>query len=292
MNVRTVPYNLGLFSILREILYTYGRMNEDPLAASFVPTFQGLRDDWKVILAEELDILEGMALADAIVDKADSRIDTFATKASRTVDDTTTGPTRKRLRQSLFKGKALSKFRKPVLGQQLQAMTDWGTTFKESGVPQLVDLAAEHAPLILLGEQADDKRKAAQKKNRDFRDVGRRKQFIDKVNAARKEAAGALAKLPFEHPGLPSGYAEGFFLHDAPRDDEPTIDEVKSTIADLEGKLGEQKTLLETLEKEAEAERQADLERQAQSEEAEQLEAKAKALLEQAAELKRRAGKN
>lgn len=291
MNIRTLPYSLGLFSILREILYTFARLNEDPLAAPFVPTFQTLRNDWKNVLDEELDIIDAMALADAIVDKADTKIDVFATKVSRITDDVTTGATRKRIRQSLFKGKPLSKFKRPVLGQQLVAMSDWNTTLAESGVPQLVELGAEHAPLIQMGELADEKRKTAQKKNRDFRDVGKRKQFVDKLNAARQEAAGALAKLPFEHPGLPSGYAEGFFLRDMAQDEEPTIDEVKSSIEDLEGKLLGQKALLEKLEKEAEAEKQAEAARQAQAEEADQLEAQAKALLEQAAELKRRASK-
>jgi DNA repair exonuclease SbcCD ATPase subunit len=291
MNIRTLPYSLGLFSVLREILYTFARLNEDPLASSFVPTFQSLRSEWKSVQEEEIDIIDALALADAIVDKADAKIDVFATKSSRIVDDVTTGATRKRIRQSLFKGKPLSKFKRPVLGQQLVAMADWNTTFAESGVPELVALGAEHGLLIQMGEQADEKRKAAQKKNRDFRDVGKRKQFIDKLNAARQEVAGALAKLPFEHPGLPSGYAEGFFLRDIAQDEEPTIDEVKSTIEELEGKLVAQKALLETLEKEAEAQRQAEAQKQAQAEEAEQLEAQAKALLEQAAELKRRAGK-
>lgn len=291
MNIRTLSYNLGLFSVLREILYTFARLNEDTLAAPFVPTFQSLRSEWKSVLAEELDIIDALALADAIVDKADTKIDVFATKASRVIDDVTTGATRKRIRQSLFKGKPLSKFKRPVLGQQLVAMADWSTTFAESGVPELVALGLEHGPLIQMGELADEKRRLAQKRNRDFRDIGQRKQFIDKLNAARQEVAGALAKLPFEHPGLPSGYAEGFFLRDVARDEEPTIDEVKSAIEQLEGQLAEQKGLLETLEKAAAAEREAEAQKQARAEEAEQLEAQAKALLEQAAELKKRAGK-
>jgi hypothetical protein len=290
-NIRTLSYNLGLFSILREILYTYARLTEDPLAVPFAPKFQALRGEWKTVLDEELDIIDALALADAMVDKADAQLDIFATKSSRIVDDVTTGETRKRMRQSLFKGKPLSRFKRPILGQQFVAMSDWNTTFAESGIPQLVELGAEHAPLLQLGEQADEKRRAAQKRNRDFRDIGQRKQFIDKLNAARQEVAGALAKLPFEHPGLPSGYAEGFFLRDITRDEEPTIDEVKSAIEQLEGQLAEQKGLLETLEKAAAAEREAEAQKQARAEEAEQLEAQAKALLEQAAELKKRAGK-
>lgn len=290
-NIRTLSYNLGLFTVLREILYTYAHLNEDPLAAPLAAQFQTLRGEWNTILDEELAIIDALALADAMVDKADSKLDIFATKASRIVDDVTTGETRKRIRHSLFKGKPLSRFKRPVLGQQLGAMADWNTTCAESGIPQLVALGAEHGALILLGEQADEKRKTAQKQNRDFRDIGRRKQFIDKLNAARQEVAGGLAKLPFEHPGLAAGYAEGFFLRDVSPEEEPTIDQVKSAIEELEEKIKAQKVLLDKLEKDAAAEREAAAQKQARADEAEQLEAQAKALMEQAAELRKRAGK-
>lgn len=291
MAARTLPYSLGLFSVLREILYTLSRVTEDPLAAPFAPSFESLRVEWKEVLHEEIDILDGIARADATADRVDTTIDAFATKVSRTVDDNSTGPTRKRLRQALFKGKPLSKFSRPVLGSQLDAMTDWATTFAESGISQVAALVSEYEPLILLGKQADDKRKAALKRNRDFRDIGRRKQFIDKLNAKRQETAGILAKLPFEHPELSSDYADGFFAREAPRDDEPTIDEVKESILTLESRIAEQRALLKKLEDEAEAERQAEAARLAQATQAEELEAQAKALLEQAAELKKRATK-
>lgn len=272
-------------------MYTLSRVTEDPLAAPFAPSFESLRVEWKEVLHEEIDILDGIARADATADKVDTTIDTFSTKASRTVDDNSTGATRKRLRQALFKGKPLSKFSRPVLGSQIDAMLDWAGTLSESGIPQLAALVHEYEPLIILGKQADDRRKAALKRNRDFRDIGRRKQFIDKVNAKRQEAAGALAKLPFEHHGLSSDYADGFFARETPRDDEPTIDEVKETILTLEARLAEQRALLKKLEDEAEAERQAEAARATQATQAEELEAQAKVLLEQAAELKKRAGK-
>ena len=92
-------------------------------------------------------------------------------------------------------------------------------------------------------------------------------------------------------PHLASNYADGFFAREAPRDDEPTIDEVKETILTLEARLVEHRAQLERLEDEAEAERQAEAARLAQATQADELEAQAKALLEQAAELKKRAKK-
>ncbi len=266
-------------------------MNEDPLVHVFASSFDQLRAEWKEIHAEEIEILEALASADASADKVDHSLDAFATRVSRTVDDNSTGATRKRIRQALFKGKPLSKFSRPVLSTQLDAMLDWAPTLAGSGITQLAALVPEYESLMLLGKQAQERREAAATRNRHFRTIGRRKQFVDKLNAKRQETAGALAKLPFEHPELPSDYADGFFAREAARDDEPTIDEVKEAIVTLETRLAEQQALLKKLEDEAEAERQAEAARLARATQAEELEAQAKALLEQAAELKKRAGK-
>lgn len=78
----------------------------------------------------------------------------------------------------------------------------------------------------------------AVKKNRDVRDVGMRKQLIDKLNATRREAHGGLGKLSFENPKLSRDFAEIFFYSEAPRDEEQSIDEVKDSIQELGARWG------------------------------------------------------
>lgn len=291
MNLRTLPYTITMMSLLREILFSSTRMVEDPLAANLAPRFDALREEWKTVLLEEIDILTELTGAEARATRIDSVIDLFATKVSRTTDDNSTGETRKRLRTALFKNKPLSKFTRPVLKQQLTSMSDWGGVLGSSNISALQALVAEHDGLMIQAEAAGDQVLTAQQRNREFRLIGRRKQFIDKVNAERREAAGALGKLEAERPDVPSGYAESFFSHEMTREDEPTQDEVAALIASLEAQLVEQKDLLKRLQDEAEAERKAAEERKAQQAEADQLEAEAKALLEKAAELKKRAQK-
>ncbi|MDI1432153.1 hypothetical protein [Polyangium sorediatum] len=256
------------------------------MAAPHLPIFQALREEWKIILLEEIAILDLLSLAQAAVDRADGGLDTFAGRVSRTVDDHTHGNTRKQLRTALFKNKPLGKFRRPVLGGQLAAMADWSDTLMKCGVPALVSFAPEADTLIAAGRNAEELRKKAQGKNRDFRDIGMRKQFIDKVNAARKESHGGLAKLPFQDTTLPPDFADGFFYSDPPREEEETIDEVKTSIAELLAQLEERQVLLKKLEEEAEAEAKAAAEQAAQAQAAEDLEAQARALLAQAAALK------
>lgn len=289
MAARALAYRIGILTLRGELAYTLSRMVEEPLAAAYVLTFQALREEWKSVLLEEIDILDALSKTQAAVDKADDGLDSFAGRVSRAVDDETDGNTRKQLRAALFKNKALAKFRRPVLGGQLASMSDWSETLAKCGVPALAAMAAEAESLVAAGKYAEELRKKAQSRNRDFRDIGARKQFIDKVNAARKEAYGGLAKLPYQNPTLPQNFGDGFFSTEAPREEEETIDEVKTSIEELTAELEGRKALLQKLEEEAAAEARAAEERLAQVQAAEELEAQAKALLEKAAALKAKA---
>lgn len=275
-----------MFSLLREILYTQGRITQEPLAAAYIPTFQALRAEWQTIQLDEIKLLENITLAQAYVDRADQDIDIFAGRVSRLVDEHTDGNMRKQLRTALFKNKSLSKFRKPVLSGQLLSMGDWSEILKNCGVQPLVLLSDEAASLVEAGNNATEQRNAAQSANRHFRDIGPRKQFIDKCNAARKEMHGALAKLPFQHPNLPTNFADGFFASGPTRDEEETIDEVKAAIEALQEQLAERTALLKKLEEDAENAARDEQERKAKAVEADSLEAQAKELLAKAAALK------
>lgn len=97
---------------------------------------------------------------------------------------------------------------------------------------------------------------------------------------------GALAKLPFENPNLPTHFADGFFAAGPTRDEEETIDEVKASIEALQAQLAERSALLKQLEEDAENAAREEQERKAQAAEADLLEAQAKELLAKAAALK------
>src|SRR6185295_6405416 len=70
-------------------------------------------------------------------------------------------------------------------------------------------LGAPHANAAVAAR--DNARQA----NREFRDVGERRRWVDRMNAARKEVYGTLAKLPHEGLGLPSDFADQFFLSES-----------------------------------------------------------------------------
>ena len=285
MSARTLSYGTATSVLFREIFYTLAQAGEEPLAAPNVPTFEKLRDDLKVVLLQEVSILEMLAKAQAAVDRIDYRLDRFVLRVTRAVDDNTDGNTRKQIRKKLLKGKSISKFRRPVLGRQLAEMADWSDTLTKCGVPVLVTLAPEADTLYKAGKDAAKLRDKAISDNRNFRDVGERKQFIDTLNAERKAMEGTLAKLPFQDPTLPQDFADGFFYSEAPSDDEESIDDVKETIAALKTQLTEEEAKLTKLEKDAadaaaEAQQEKDIEAQAEA-----LKKQGEDLLKQAAAL-------
>jgi hypothetical protein len=292
MSARTLANRTGLLVLLREIRYTLSQVTAEPLATPHVGPFQQLRDEWKTVLLEEVDILEALSAAQAAVDKADDGLDDFAGRTWRAVEDFTGGNPKHPLQVHLFKGKPLGKFRRPNLGGQLEAMRDWTSPLSNSGAPALVALAADLPALIVAADKAVDLQKAAAQKNREFRDVGARKQLVDKVNARRKETYGALAKLPFEHPSLAADFADRFFrVEPAVDDEEETIEDVKAAVVDLEAELSQRKAQLATMEAEAAAAAKADAEKKVKELALEELEAQQAELAKKAAELKAQLGK-
>jgi hypothetical protein len=287
MGIRILLYRIGIFILLREIQYTASQMRQEPLAAPYVPLYQSLRATWMEVLLEEIDILDELSEAQAAVTKADNAIDVFSGRVSRSVDEHTDGKTRKQIRLALFKNKTLAKFRRPVLGGQLLVFAEWSVTLAKCGVPALITMAPDAAALAEVGKSAEALLATAKKRNRDFRDVGTRKQFIDKVNGTRKETHGLLGKMPFENPALPQDFAGTFFLKEEPRAQEETIDEVRSSIDDLNAELVARHAQLTELEAEALAEEQAALKNAANDKEIADIEAQVKELQQKAADLKK-----
>ena len=288
MSARTLAYRTSSFALFREIFYTLAQLGLEPKAAAHVPPFEVLRDDLKTIVLQEIDILEQFAKAQATIDRTDANLDRFSTRVVNDVDESTDGNTRKQIRAKLLKGKSPSRFRRPVLGRQLQEMSDWSEVLSKCGVAALAVLAPEASAQYEAGLAAAKLRDTVQSNNRSFRDVGARKQFIDKLNAERQETEGALAKLPFQDPSLPQDFAGYFFMREPPRDEEETIEDVRASIKSLKAQLAEEEARLVDMEREAADAAQRAKDEAESNAEADALEAQAAELLKQAAAKRKR----
>lgn len=282
MSARTLSDRTSLMVLLKEILFTRSQMEVEPLATPYVPTFQAHRDKWQTVFVEEVSLIEALMRAQAAVQKADQALDRFVAKVLNTLDEHTAGPTRRAISKKLLKGRQPAKFTRRVLAGQLLDMKDWSDTLAKCGVAELAALSNEAASVWNVANQASEARRLAKAQNRDFRDVGTRKQFVDEVNASRKEIDGALAKLPFQNPALPPDYHEIFWMGEPPREEEETIQDVEAAIADLKSTLEKREAQLAQMKQEAADEAKLAKEEGQNAQRAADLRAQAKKLLEEA----------
>jgi hypothetical protein len=114
-------------------------------------------------------------------------------------------------------------------------------------------MAPELADLLDKADTAVDAKDKAKRHNREFRDVGARRQYLDALNAARAQAHGELAKLPFLTPGLRADFADRFFPSEpaAEDDEEDTVASVTARIAEREKALADDRALLQKLQDDA-----------------------------------------
>ncbi|MFT3767436.1 MAG: hypothetical protein QM820_18440 [Minicystis sp.] len=259
MSSRTLNPKSALPYFLSHVLYTSSRLKANPLTAGYAPPFQALRDEWKVIQTQDVDIIEALAIAQALVDEADDGLDDFASRLSKAVLVITKDDKQSPLYLHFFGKKTLSELCRPTLAGQLDTMRGWIPSLQKSPYPSLQALAPELEQLVVAADAADAARDGARQRNREFRDVGARRQFVDKLNAARKQLFGELAKLPFTNPALPSDFAERFFRSEAGYEEPeaPTVASVTSRIAEMEKALQAEKDLLAQLQGEAAAVEQA-----------------------------------
>ncbi|MFT3775507.1 MAG: hypothetical protein QM820_59930 [Minicystis sp.] len=298
MSVRILKPRTSLLTLLGELRYPLSRLKANALTAPLAAPFQALRDEWAVVQAQEIACSEAVSDAQAVVDERDDACDDFAGRLSKAVLIITKDDRSHPLYVHFFSGKTLGAFRKPVLNGQLDAMRAWIPTLSASPHASLQAMAPELVDLVAQSGNALAQRRDAQQKRRHFRDIGERRQFVDKLNALRKSSHGALAKMAIETAGLPSDFADHFFRSDPSGEDEPeeveaeaTIEGMQQQIGALEEQLAAAKVNLGELEKAAAEAAKAAADKEADEKALAELEKEADALAKKKEALKKKLGK-
>lgn len=264
MAPRVLELRTSIFGLFPHIGYTLERLKAEPLAAAHVPVFEALRTEGLQVLTTELGMIDAKIGAQVRVTTTDGKLNEYAGRASKAVLVITKDERDNPLYTNLFGSKNLTEFRRPVLGEQLEAMRKWIPSLQQSPYPTLQAMAAELVTLVAEADAAKAARDSVQQQNRFFRDVGARRQWVDNLNAARQEVYGALAKLPHQHPELPSNYADLFFLRDKRgagegEEGEETLESLQALAEEMREELQElEARIAEMEEAEAEAKKAAE----------------------------------
>ncbi len=267
MNVRTLTPRTTLSALRNEVVYSLARLKAHPLAAPHAPEFEDLRNECDAVLTVENALRDGLAEAEAAIDMHDEALDDCADRLSAAILAITKNDREHPLYTLYFGNKPLHRFKRPVLGSELEASRAWIPLLTNNKHPSLAALAPEIKDAI---EAADTTLALAQEhaqKLKEFRRDGALHALVEKTNATRKAVCGALAKLPHEQPGLPSDFASQFFRHRPSSENGsepvPTIEDVTARLAELAEETAEKEALLAELKATAAAEAKAAAEAEA-----------------------------
>jgi len=265
MAIRNLSHLIALLPLRGEIIHTLGQVKAHPLTQSYVPIFEGLRDEWSAVFAEELALRDGLAEAQANVFASDVSLNDLASRVSKGLLTLTADDRTHPLYVAYFKKKSLSEFKRPMLGRQLEAMKGWVSELLKSNTPMLVALGAEVEAAVKEAEAAVNTRTALEAESSFFRETGNRKKLFDKVNAVRKQTWGELSKMQHEKMGLSTSFADLFFRHESSGGpDEPmTPEKVDQELAELEAQMAEKRALRAALVAELEKQAKAEAEKAA-----------------------------
>jgi hypothetical protein len=250
MPPKTFPLLFILVDVRPHIAFTDRWLRAHPLTQGLPITgvFHTLVDDCQATQQKEFELDDKVAEVTVAASILDMELNVFAQRVSNAVLVLTGGNRAHDLYLHFFGDKPLHLFVKPVLGNQLTAMRKWIPSLTGSEHPSLKTLGEELPALIQKAEDAATAVEDAEQARTDFREVGERRQFIDKVNALRKETYGILSTLPHKHTGLPSNFADQFFLRDRSRKgEEATVESLEEELNDLKKEISEKEAQLNEL---------------------------------------------
>jgi hypothetical protein len=261
MNVRTLTLRTTLSALRTEIVYSLARLKAHPLAAPHAPEFEALRSACDTVLTTENALRDGLAEAEAAIDIRDEVLDDVADRLSAAILTITKNDREHPLYTLYFGNKPLHRFKRPVLGTELEATRAWIPLLTNNKHPSLAALAPELEGAINAADATLALAREHAQKLKEFRRDGALRALVEKTNATRKAVCGALAKLPHEQTGLPSDFASQFFRRGPVSQNGPeqptTIEEVTAKLAELAEETAENQALLAELKAQAAEEAKA-----------------------------------
>jgi hypothetical protein len=255
MKPRILSVTTRIHTLAEEIIHTRSLLGAYPFLASEVAAFDALLAEWLKLLEQELALMREQSDTQSRAIVVDDSFDFLCVAISSTLLAESGGDRKSLAYQRFFGTTPPSRLKRPVLGSQLDTMRTWVPSLTDaSSSPALQEYGKQLGERVIEADAAVAALSEARRKRADF-ELGPRKVFVDKLNAARLGLYGRLAELPHKHPErkLPRDFGHRFFLRDERRG-APTIAEVEQSIFRLRERLQRQEDLLARLLEQEEAE--------------------------------------
>lgn len=237
MAIQTLPTDLPLLVINTQNGVTQARLEVNPLTAGLAVPFSDFRTQrWVPVFLQEVNLHVAVAQAKARIQFIGRKLDGLVNKLDATLQVITGKDTSAPVYQQFFGAHPPFEVCKPEIEPQLKTMRGWIDQLAILPQPELQNLGAEIASAVNDADQAVNLQTDAVAALHAFETTGERVKMIEECNALRKSTYGELGKILHQHPELPSGFADAFFLHETrKRDDKLSSQHIQDKIDALQG---------------------------------------------------------
>jgi hypothetical protein len=237
--ILTLRYDLSLDILRTHLRFATARLKSDPNAASYVAGFTAFLTQWAAADAQEMANEDAVTDALAAAVGADTALDALVDAVNLAINGAKKPSASNPQQKLYFGGTAPSKFRAPILGNQLKDMQQWPALLGQSTVPALKTLAAQATTAVANGTAAATAVASTQATREAWNNGGPREALFAAFNALCATAHGGLKAFALATPllGLPTDYAETFFQHTAPSPYGTTVTEAAAALASAQKKV-------------------------------------------------------
>jgi hypothetical protein len=211
---RTIDPGDSFDDVEEELRHTYLSCMASPLTQALAAPFAALRTELLAVRGAFIDAEEAVEIEQLRCRFIDDALNLLLDESKVAVNAQVKGDYDDPFYDKVWNGYSPSALRKFVLADQLAVMRLWPALFGSVAGQVFADLATQITKVVGQADVTLDALTLAEGKLDGF-NLGPRAAFIDKVNAARNLAYGKLRDIALTQAGMPSGFAERFFLHDA-----------------------------------------------------------------------------
>jgi hypothetical protein len=240
MKPRILPPDIPFRDLFEELFHTSARLRAHTFLEAQAEQHDLLLPECRRLSEEELELVREIIATAARKAVLDDSFDFISAAVAGTllVENGNDRSAPEFVRY--FGNRTPSRFKRPVLGEQLVSMRAWIPSLQE-GSPALQAYGVQLTELVPRADTVVAAEIEAKRRLADW-EIGPRKGFIDRYNGLRQVIYGNLAELPHTRRelGLPRDFAHGFFLRPA--------GSRRLTIPALENDIARQRTQLERAE--------------------------------------------
>lgn len=236
--IATLKSDVSLDVLRAHWRFALARIKSDPNAAAYVADFTAFGPTWVAVNQKELTYEDAVDAADAGVVAADASIDALVDKVSVAIFAGKKVAASQPLATLYFGSLTPSKFKRPILGTELQNVQGWPALLAAAPQPALQALAAPMTAAVNAGNAAAKAFSDALVARDGFRLGGDRRKAFDAFNSLCARAYGGLKAFAHDHPelDLPAAYAESFFKGSAGPTHGKTVAETAAAAASAQAK--------------------------------------------------------